>query len=669
MAIAIIILLALLISNKRKVVIQQSGLISVVIVTLLTYALGIMNLLHYLTQIKILLIAILLFLLYIAVKKGQFTIQALKGFFTKSSITMIVAVAGVFLLMYGKKIIDWDDMSHWATYVKQMYYIRKIPVQADSISGYVDYQPAGAMYLYWFISDFTVFPEKIVRALWCTFSMVLLVPFWNLLDEAIESKIEYVLCVVCCILLPMLFVANSIISLRGDSIVALAFLYALICLTRKKLAEWTSYDYVENMLMMSLMLLSKSVALLLWAFLLLCAFEKKSMRAYIKYLVSMVLAFLVGKTWIIFCYYNGNSSYISDGFSSIKIKDYAHVIAAFVKGTPPFVIPVMLMIPLVLLGLLFKEELLVKYKPQTTIILGIVGFATSIYGRYLGVAKRWEDYLAGSGDYNRYMAAHYWYGLLCQPITFLGDKIEIGPSVFEVVIVVFLVMVLLLEIPKSLRLSTLQKKRSYIFTVLIMMLLIYMLGHLALYIYLFSKVEASALSAFNRYLAMAMTGVIGVVLYCGLLLGNKKLRYGLYLFVICASKWLFAFNCIFMPKYGMPGELLGYREKYERYSVEITEVLGTDYKYVLLGNDDAGWFENEMRLLLAPAKPGIGMEVLYLLDANQVTASLETRKADYIIVDTNSISGEADIEWKEIQNRVPMTLVYSGGVDIYEYAN
>jgi len=669
MAIAIIILLALLISNKRRVVIQQGILLSVVLVTLFTYALGVLNLLKYLPQIKMVLTVVLILNLILEGKKGNLSIQELRGYFTKSSAVTLIAVTGIFFLMYGKEIIDWDDLSHWGTYVKQMFYIHKIPVQADSISGYVDYQPAGAMYLYWFISDFSAFPEKIVRALWCAFTMVLLVPFWNLLDETRESKMEFVLQTICCILLPMLFVANSIISLRGDSVVALVFLYALISLSKKKIADWTTYDFVENTLMMSLMLLSKSVALLLWGFLLLCAFEKKAIKAYLKYLGSMILAFLFGWTWTIFCDYMGNSSYISEGFSNIQIKDYVHVIAAFVKGTPIFVFPVMLAMFLIILGLLFKEEFLCRHKNLLSIVFGVTGFAISLYGRYMGGAKQWEDYLAGSGDYNRYMAAHYWYGLLCQPITFLRDRIEIGPSIFEVLIVAFLIMILLLDSKKTSESLNLQKKRCYIFTILFVLLLTYILGQLAIYIFLFSKTEASRLAAFNRYLAMPMTGLMGVVLFWGLSLGKMKLRYALYLFIIYASKWTFALNCIFMPRVGMPGELLQHREEYKGYSEEVKSILGADIKYVLVGNDDASWFENEMRYLLIPARPGIGMEVLDYLDESQVVASLETKRADYIIVNYKSITGDALNKWNGVQNSVPMKLIYKGGIEIYEFAN
>lgn len=661
MALIIVVFGSVWAAYKSEKKLNDTLLLSIIGCSLITYFLGILNLLHYIQWIKICLLVILICLLGVEIKKCSTKVVIFRTIFTRGALGMTVVAVLFFALQYGNKIIDWDDLSHWATYLKQMHFLKTIPTEGVSVSRFNDYQPIGAMMLYWFFSDFTLFPEQMLRATWSCLMVVFLAPFWELLDKR-ENIWEAILMGLSIAFLPVLFVPNSLLSIRGDSVVATLFLYTVVKLSEKSIDQWSGEDYFANALVLAAMLLAKSVAVLFFGSILLYGLLVTKKKVQAKYVISVLMSFVVSLSWSLFCHLHANHSYISSGFKRIEITDYIHTIIAFIKGTPPFLFPALVLFIGLTCLFVVKKELISQHTNLFLVLLAIFGVGSAVVARYLGGASYWQNKLAAGGDYNRYMAAHYWYGFTCYPFTFLNNDIEFGPSLLEASVILFGLMICLVEHGKAENLEL----KVRVFAVLISTIIVYMIGHLALYLYLFSQAEASVLSAFNRYLAMPFTALMGAVLYWTYKYQSKYIRWITYIFVFLSSKWTLAINCFFFPLKGEPGELLAHREMYEVVASDIHEVIEDD-SYVLVGEIDYSWFENELGFLLIPAYPVSPIEVMTTDSQTDILDRLSQERAKYVIVDAAHFSDNARVEWEEMKSQLRMSLVYADGVEIYEY--
>lgn len=517
----------------------------------------------------------------------------------------------IILTFYNYHVIDWDDLNHWALFPKQIYSIGHIPINGESISNYSDYFPIQTFYFSWFESDFTVFHDNILFisqwfliSLNCSF-------IWNKFDFY-DYKRNIIL-LFFSILLPIAVCNSAFINLKVDSLIALSFISVLILIIQNSIQNNNNIYKIFISICFLTMLKSvaiyiSTVSLLIWVVLIYINrnFHSKAIitKNLIGVIITFITSFLLRASWTKFCIKNELSSYISEGFSGIQPIQYIDSLKALASTVPIYIIIGISLCICVFSYLYIKnsENILDKY---WIIFMLIILFILTVWiytkENHFNISHVLELK-------NNKIAFHYWNELSTKSLNFQYDENSNWGS--SALVTFFLISIYYVIIRKKVDNIIAQ---NILITNLILLLgfIIYMSGHLALYLYLFDDEEVVILSAFSRYIMMYFSGFLAFPLYLSVLsspsrntANESKIKNNIHILMggvilLCISNFHFSYICLTKND--------DYIQKLENRSILTNDIycllkdsLENGDIILWIKNEDATWTSQEFRYYFCP---------------------------------------------------------------------
>ncbi len=449
-------------------------------------------------------IAIIMIVIAAKVREKSF-LYIIKNTIGKSEIYFFIYLLIIFICFRSHSVIDWDDVSHWALFPKQLFYINRIPINGESISNYSDYLPIQSLFFYWFESDFKYFHDGILFMSWwgliglnCSF-------IWEKISSH-NSQWKNALLILSGLMLPAVISNFSFINLKVDGLVGIMFIEILLSIFSELSDERYIIDkwlIIKRGILLSFIVLLKSTTLYMIIICLIINLILVISKYYNKYFTLMwkittvlgmyLFAFALRKSWSRFCIVNQLSSYISTGFSGIRPIQYIESLSLLVHTIPIYMLyGIIILLVALFYGYSCRNMTRNKHFIVCIVCLSVIVLWT--IKAFMGA----DDYRYGNYKENAYqVSAHYWNELSTKAIGFQFDE----SSNWGVPFTVCFAMIVFILLTAS---NFVKEKKMVLlsFATLFIGMIFYMTGHLALYLYLFSENETAILSAFSRYIIM-----------------------------------------------------------------------------------------------------------------------------------------------------------------------
>lgn len=133
------------INDKLKLHISFIPIVLFSSITVITYIAGILNYLNLSVQIISIIGLVMLALYSMKIIKGKYNIKFL---IHPSILFFLLLSTYFFILMKGMSYLHYDNFSHWATIVKEMFYFNSLPDQRSIIT-FRNYPPGAAVFIYY----------------------------------------------------------------------------------------------------------------------------------------------------------------------------------------------------------------------------------------------------------------------------------------------------------------------------------------------------------------------------------------------------------------------------------------------------------------------------------------------------------------------------------------
>ena len=147
-------------------------------------------------------------------------------------VAFAVCLAAVPFLCAGRRMLAWDEFSHWGTAVKNMYLLNDLPCAKASTAIYKSYPPVIGLIQYYSVHIFPAFREDVLFMAKDMFSFTLLLPFlsgvrlgdWKRLFPTLFLMLS----------LPLVEYFYFYRSVHVDGLMGLCFFYMLACAWRAR---------------------------------------------------------------------------------------------------------------------------------------------------------------------------------------------------------------------------------------------------------------------------------------------------------------------------------------------------------------------------------------------------------------------------------------------------
>lgn len=428
--------------------------------------------------------------------------------FTIYYVIIIVACKGI-------KFIDWDDLGHWGTTLKQTYYLNAIPVKEVAASSYNDYPPASNIWINLFLVNFKTFREELVFGIWNLIIGMCFIPFWERIDSY-QCVSKNVINTILCALLPFALSFTSFLNLKVDWLVAAMTIY-ILC----RLADTEHFDinfYIDMTLVLSVLVLCKAVAIVLAllcliAVLLCVIYERAKIYNFVQGFACGAIVIATYFSWKIFCRINGNHSYITDSFGNLTLDNYKESFKSLIKYAPKWLVAF-----IVLFMIIYVVEHFELSKKTIDIMIVLTSIITVIIFLLCELPIKWSYLSISDTSSVEYITNHYWNAFCTWGInSHYETNTWFGVSSMETIALIWLAFTMLKKWMDTYR----YRKYLIIMDCLIVILCIYVIAHLSMYQSMFNVNESLILSAFNRYLAMILEPLIGINIYYVLVESDK----------------------------------------------------------------------------------------------------------------------------------------------------
>jgi len=593
--ILLLALVAALLCDKKW---EDTIPISLFFVLITEYLLGLSNFLEFTKYFKVFLM--FLCALFIVIYAYRNTYQNLWKKFTPGILLYLLTCILLIVLFYHHRVTQWDDFSHWATNVKQFFSIDAFPKGINSSSDYSDYPPIYTLLSYFVLSGNKIFQGNSLFMVNGIYLFTMLLPLFKKIE--IKEKVNSIFIFLFTLSIPFVVLEIFTRYLTVDCFVTMTFAYCIYLVL--------SYDGKNKLIYFSLLfglcvlVLAKSVGILLALIALLLLFilsfhPMKPISFLVRFLSNCCMSAIVivlYQSWKVFCTMNGNSSYISGGFNTIKISDF-HELLTQIPLNLSFDYKIFILAYFIFLMLLFIP---VWRKSKIALpVVGIVSLSISLYVKIHYSAAQ----LINLGTYTDSSPAgtiiHYFNGFFSQSL----NGTIYGLTGFDILLCM---LILLYAFAKIKNIVFYHYFLGYL--VLCLGLIIYVTGHLSLYVYVFSEPEVLGLSSFTRYLGMYVAGFfVGYLLLlpeqlCNLMSGKN---YRIALIILTIS------GLVFINYKNLTDHLLFYKETCKNelelqgniknsFSVISENSLLKSDHILLVSNYGMGWNGNCARLYCSP---------------------------------------------------------------------
>ena len=150
----------------------------------------------------------------------------LKLFFTKISIIFIGFSVLQFPVLYFSRPYIFDELSHWAIVVKNMFYFNDFGCGEFSTDMFKGYPRATSLFLYFFEFFGVAFHEGTLYMATNLLQMGMMLPIFSIFKRK-TNKNSFMLCILAVFLAPAIFYPSFYQSLYVDQFLGIIFAYCL----------------------------------------------------------------------------------------------------------------------------------------------------------------------------------------------------------------------------------------------------------------------------------------------------------------------------------------------------------------------------------------------------------------------------------------------------------
>lgn len=160
----------------------------------------------------------------------------------KIGVIFLLICAGIFGLVHiGRELSFFDEYSHWALVVKNMFYLNKFGNVKEATTMFKDYPPAASLFEYFFVRIGNVYTEANLYRAISIFSVTLMLPYFECLKM---NKKQNIFLAVIVFLIPVFFY-NGYTLLTVDNLLGLLMGYLL---TTYYFAQADGFKYISLLL-------------------------------------------------------------------------------------------------------------------------------------------------------------------------------------------------------------------------------------------------------------------------------------------------------------------------------------------------------------------------------------------------------------------------------------
>ena len=376
-----------------------------------------------------------IWIIYIIMKRRILpTVGELKAKFTPLPIGLMVylLVCIVFVLLYSNRfVIGWDDLNHFATFPKDMFYYGTMPVGVNSCTIFRDYLPLLQLFFYWGfqgIGDFSeplMFQYKIVLIFTC------MLPFFKLLNQ--NKGIKRICISLIAIVLPYVFLIEILDGLSVDTVMALFFGYTLVAIFNRETCDWFYYYKIISALLVLILIKNPAImyaiiAVVIWFILEMYDIKNKDKKSRMIVLSTFIGGCLLTGaaycSWKLFCIRHGNTTYLTDivsinmdagikglvlptyGMNTIKNYLLSLVTMSTNLGKTGFTVVSATILTIILCIILKKNQVFNKKDIVCYLVLGgcFIFYLVFMLYTYLFVFEQWEA--EGLSSLDRYLGTY-----------------------------------------------------------------------------------------------------------------------------------------------------------------------------------------------------------------------------------------------------------------------
>ena len=343
-----------------------------------------------------------------------------------------ITVTAVALLLSGHRVMHWDDLSYWGTYVKTLLALDKIPSGLENCTiDYKDYTPIQQILQYVILHKAGNFDEANLFRVNVIFLYTMLLPLLEKINfKKSDDKYQWLknaLIIATYVLIPNMFSTQFYFKLGVDYLIAALFGYILCTIADederfKELRIVTAGSYLA-------LIKTSGVVLALFASVFYCVYRyeaKEQLANKVKhliteFLVTFTLPILAFASWKVWGRISGNHGYLSDRVTAnvaglkIVLPEYSReVIAHYIKNVIIYPltrekIGMTALLAIAVIAVIFhvlqkgseREQRSRNTRMHIFMCAGLFAFCCAHCYLYLAVFDEWEAH--GLLEYDRYI--------------------------------------------------------------------------------------------------------------------------------------------------------------------------------------------------------------------------------------------------------------------------
>lgn len=155
--------------------------------------------------------------------------------FTPQIIVCVITCLVFTLLFSTHKVMHWDDLSYWGIYAKDLFFLNRIPFGVENCTiQYKDYTPIVQILQYFFMFNMSSFNETAMFQINVCFMYILMLPFLDKLHISKKSIWPTVAILFIYVAFPHIFTTQFYYKLGVDYLMSLLFGYGIYWIVKEE---------------------------------------------------------------------------------------------------------------------------------------------------------------------------------------------------------------------------------------------------------------------------------------------------------------------------------------------------------------------------------------------------------------------------------------------------
>ena len=273
-----------------------------------------------------------IWLLFIVLKKRILpditSIKKSLSFNSAPGLWCYVVVIVVAMYCYSNHFVNnWDDFHFNATFARDLFLYRGMPVGVKAATGYKTYKPLMQLFYDWGFQAIGRFDEPLMFQYKSFLIFTGMLPVFDCIGK-VKDRIGKIIIVIVAAVLPYSFLFEIVDSLSMDAMMGVLFGYCMVQICNRDSRDW--FYYIKLIAGFSTLIMIKTTAVMFFGivagtYFLILLYEnfdglrtnaKGRFRWLIELLVPSMSAGLLWASWNVFCSVNNNTTYLNNMLDS-----------------------------------------------------------------------------------------------------------------------------------------------------------------------------------------------------------------------------------------------------------------------------------------------------------------------------------------------------------------